>query len=410
MAIKQIIVPDIGGADKVTIIDITVTVGSVVKEETSILTLESDKATMEVPSPFAGTIKSIEVKIGDDVHEGSVIATIETNEITKEEAPKAAVAPPIVAAQPPVTPIQKLVDVAQASAVDSSLHASPIVRRIASEFGINLKLVRATGPKSRITKEDVQNFVKEALAGGRTGGGLPEAPEVDFSKFGEIEKKSLNKIKKLTGKFLSRNWLLIPHVTQFDEADITELEAFRQSEREKGIKLTPIVFIMKAVVSALKMYPQFNSSLSTDGSELILKKYFHIGVAVDTPEGLVVPVIRDVERKGIFELAQELTALSAKAKEGKLLPKEMQGACFTISSLGGIGGTAFTPIVNMPEVAILGVSKSQMKPVYEKGQFVPRLMLPLSLSYDHRVIDGAEGARFIVHLSTMLTDIRQLVL
>lgn len=410
MAVQSIIVPDIGGADKVTIVDIIVAVGSVIKEEDPILTLESDKATMEVPSPFAGTIQSLTVKVGDDVHEGSVIATIETTDITAVVAE----VPAPVAQVAPAAPVSATtaVNLAENSAIDSSLHASPIVRRLASEFGINLNLVRATGPKGRITKEDVQNYVKQALnnQGSSTGAGLPEAPEVDFSKFGEIERKSLNKIKKLTGKFLSRNWLLVPHVTQFEEADITDLEAFRQSQRDKGVKLTPIVFIMKAVVAALKAYPQFNASLSADGNELILKKYFHMGVAVDTPEGLVVPVIRDVNTKGLVELAQELAALSAKAKEGKLLPKEMQGACFTISSLGGIGGTAFTPIVNMPEVAILGVSKSQMKPVYEKGQFVPRLMLPLSLSYDHRVIDGAEGARFIVYIANLLADMRQLVL
>lgn len=407
MAIQSIIVPDIGGPDSVTIVEIMVAVGTVIKADDPILTLESDKATMEVPSPFAGTIQSLAVKVGDTVKEGSVIATIDTVgaaavvvEVATTPAPAAPVSAPAAVHVPDNN-----------SAIDSNIHASPIVRRIASEFDIDLNRVRATGPKGRITKEDVQAYVKQALASNNhTSSALPKAPEVDFSKFGEIERKSLNRIKKLTGTFLSRNWLLVPHVTQFEEADITDLEAFRQSQRDKGVKLTPIVFIMKAVVAALKAYPQFNASLSVDGNELILKKYFHIGVAVDTPEGLVVPVIRDVNSKGLLELAQELTALSAKAKEGKLLPKDMQGACFTISSLGGIGGTAFTPIVNMPEVAILGVSKSQMKPVYENGQFVPRLMLPLSLSYDHRVIDGAEGARFIVHIANLLADMRQLVL
>lgn len=429
----EITVPDIGGAEGVEVIEIAVKAGDQVEEDQALITLESDKATMDVPAPSAGTIESIAVNVGDKVSEGSLVANLLTSPkqtaakpaAGKQSAPASAPAA-AQAASPSQQPaasnpaIAQLVQAAEASAVDSSIHASPAVRRVASEFGINLKLVKATGPKGRILKEDVQNYVRSVLAGASTGAaagaGLPEAPKVDFSKFGETETKALTKIKKLTGKFLSRNWLLVPHVTQFNDADITDLEAFRQEEKataaKQGIKLTPLVFIMKAVVAALKEFPEFNASLSQDGSELILKKYFNIGVAVDTPEGLVVPVIKGVDCKGIFELSKELGEISAKAREGKLLPKDMQGACFTISSLGGIGGTAFTPIVNLPEVAILGVSRSQMKPVYnaESKQFDARLMLPLSLSYDHRVIDGAEGARFIMYLSKNLEDIRQLVL
>lgn len=425
----EITVPDIGGAEGVEVIEIAVKAGDQVEEDQALITLESDKATMDVPAPSAGTIESIAVNVGDKVSEGSLVASLLTSAkqtAAKPAAGKQSVPASAQAASPSQQPaasnpaVAQLVQAAEASAVDSSIHASPAVRRVASEFGINLKLVKATGPKGRILKEDVQNYVRSVLAGASSGAaagaGLPEAPKVDFSKFGETETKALTKIKKLTGKFLSRNWLLVPHVTQFNDADITDLEAFRQEEKaaaaKQGIKLTPLVFIMKAVVAALKEFPEFNASLSQDGSELILKKYFNIGVAVDTPEGLVVPVIKGVDCKGIFELSKELGEISAKAREGKLLPKDMQGACFTISSLGGIGGTAFTPIVNLPEVAILGVSRSQMKPVYngETKQFDARLMLPLSLSYDHRVIDGAEGARFIMFLSKKLEDIRQLVL
>ena len=428
----EITVPDIGGAEEVEVIEIAINAGDIVSEDQALITLESDKATMDVPAPCAGTIASVTVSVGDKVSEGSLVAKLLT--ATKKVSAKPAADQAVQASSQPACSsnvaaaargasspaIEQLMQAAEASAVDSSIHASPAVRRAASEFGINLKLVKATGPKGRILKEDVQNYVRSVLAGAPSGvgsgAGLPEAPKVDFSKFGETEIKSLTKIKKLTGKFLSRNWLLVPHVTQFNDADITDLEAFRQKEKtaaeKQGVKLTPLVFIMKAVVVALKEFPEFNASLSPEGSELILKKYFNIGVAVDTPEGLVVPVIKEVDRKGIFELSNELAAVSAKAREGKLLPKDMQGACFTISSLGGIGGTAFTPIVNLPEVAILGVSRSQMKPVYnaQSKQFDARLMLPLSLSYDHRVIDGAEGARFITFLSKMLEDIRQLVL
>jgi pyruvate dehydrogenase E2 component (dihydrolipoamide acetyltransferase) len=296
------------------------------------------------------------------------------------------------------------------------VHAGPAVRRVAREFGVDLAKVTATGPKQRILKEDVQKYVKETLAKQTSSGGmgLPQAPMVDFSQFGQTEVKALTKIKRLTGTNLHRNWLLVPHVTQFDEADITELEAFRNAEKasaeKQGYKLTPLIFIMKAVVAALKAYPQFNASLDASGESLILKKYYNIGVAVDTPNGLVVPVIRDVDKKSIYDLAKELAEISKKAREKGLSVNDMQGGCFSISSLGGIGGTAFTPIVNLPEVAILGVSKAQMKPIYSKGQFEPRLMLPLSLSYDHRVIDGADGARFTSYLAHLLADIRRVLL
>lgn len=410
----EITIPDIGGAEGVEVIELSVGVGDQVKEEDALITLESDKATMEVPSPHSGTIKSISVKLGDKVSEGSVIAVMTTQatvEAVKVE-PKKAEAP-----KPATAPAKSVSSTPEASAVDSSLHASPVVRRIASEFGVNLNNVNPTGDKGRITKEDVQNFVKNSLASGGAvsgGAGIPAMPVVDFSKFGDIETIALNKIQKLTGEAMSRNWLNIPHVTQFDEADITEMEAFRQQNKKQaekqGVKLTPLVFVMKALVAALQKFPRFNSSLSADGGSLVMKKYFNIGVAVDTPNGLVVPVVRDVDQKGVFALAKELGEISVKARDGKLMPKDMQGGSMTISSLGGIGGTAFTPIVNAPEVAILGVSKAQMKPQFQNGEFVPRLMCPLALSYDHRVIDGADGARFATYLSLVLSDLRQIIL
>jgi pyruvate dehydrogenase E2 component (dihydrolipoamide acetyltransferase) len=421
----DVTVPDLGGADEVDVIEVSVKVGDSVNEEDGLFTLESDKASMEVPAPFSGVIESINVKVGDKVSEGALVASIKTTSQTAQASPKApaakAAAPAAskaasapAAKQAGSADIDALTRNAEASAVDSSLHASPVVRRIASEFGVDLRKVKASGPKGRIVKEDVQLFIKQALVGGGAGSGLPQMPAVDFSKWGDVETKPLNKIQKLTGKFLSRNWLLVPHVTQFNDADITDMEAFRKENKadaeSQGFKLTPLAFIMKAVEIALKDHPKFNSSLSSDGQSLVLKKYFHIGVAVDTPNGLVVPVVKDVDQKSIMDIAKELGEISVKAREGKLLPRDMQGACFTISSLGGIGGTAFTPIVNAPEVAILGVSRAQMKPVYEGGEFVPRLMLPLALSYDHRVVDGADGARFIMTLSKFMSDVRQLAL
>jgi pyruvate dehydrogenase E2 component (dihydrolipoamide acetyltransferase) len=363
------------------------------------------------------------VKTGSKISSGAAILTLEATGEVATAAPKQATQPekstPVAAAPAEKAPApEKTVAVEKPAAqpvaeVESAdVHAGPAVRRIAREFGIDLAAVPATGPKSRILKDDIQAYVKMRLTQASTGGGmgLPTAPTVDFTKFGQVEAKPLSKINKLTGKNLHRNWLLVPHVTQFGEADITNIENFRVSQKaaleKQGVKMTPLVFIMKAVVSALQAFPKFNASLDAAGENLIMKKYFHIGVAVDTPDGLVVPVIRDVDKKGLQELSRELSVISEKARMKQLMPNDMQGGCFSISSLGGIGGTAFTPIVNVPEVAILGVSKSAYKPVYQNGQFVPRLMLPLSLSYDHRVIDGADGARFIVHLSNALAEMQ----
>jgi pyruvate dehydrogenase E2 component (dihydrolipoamide acetyltransferase) len=424
LAIKNITVPDIGGATDVVVIELLVKSGDTIKVDAPIVTLESDKAMMEVPSPDAGVVKEVKIKAGDKVSAGSIVLTLEVNaEASKaEEAPK--VEKQVPAKAEPAAPAVVAAEVVAEKVVESKVlegsveevHAGPAVRRLAREFGVDLSQVTSTGPKQRILKEDVQTFVKSRLSQAPQVGtsGLPAAPAVDFAKFGAIETQALSRIKKLSGKYLHRNWLLIPHITQFGEADITALEDFRQAQKSRlekqGVKLTPLVFIMKAIVSCLQAFPNFNASLDATGENLILKKYFHIGVAVDTPEGLVVPVIRDVDKKGLQDLAKELNIVSEKARNKQLTANDMQGGCFSISSLGGIGGTAFTPIVNMPEVAILGVSKSSYQPVYQDGAFVPRLMLPLSLSYDHRVIDGAEGARFMVQLTTMLSDIRNLLL
>lgn len=423
--IKEIHVPDIGGAKDVSVIELLVKPGDSIEVDSSLISLESDKATMEIPAPFAGVVKELKVKIGDKVSQGSLIAMVETAggaENTSAPAPaQAATSQPAPVASAPAAQTQPAPAPAQHVAAEESgsdVHAGPAVRRIAREFDINLKTLHGTGEKNRITKEDIQGFVKSALARAAQGGGaglaIAPAPAVDFSQFGPTETKPLNKIKRLTGTNLHRNWVTVPHVTQFGQADITNLEAFRDQQKaaaeKQGVKLTPLVFIMKAVVAALKAYPQFNASLDPTGEQLILKQYFNIGVAVDTPNGLVVPVIRDVDKKSLFALAKELAQISAKAREKGLSVADMQGGCFTISSLGGIGGTAFTPIVNAPEVAILGVSKASMQPVCQKDTFVPRLMLPLSLSYDHRVIDGADGARFMVHLVEHLSDIRVLLL
>jgi len=425
---KEVNVPDIGG-DEVEVTEIMVAVGDTVEEEQSLITVEGDKASMEVPAPFAGTVKEIKIAAGDKVSTGSLIMTF----VVEGAAPVAQAAAPAPAA-PAAAPVAKAeAPAAPASAGDFQengdyAHASPVVRRLAREFGVNLAKVKGTGRKSRILKEDVQSFVKEALkrlesgaaAAGKGGDGsalgLLPWPKVDFSKFGETEAQKLSKIKKISGANLHRNWVMIPHVTQWDNADITALEAFRkeqnaiEAKKDTGMKITPLVFIMKAVAKALVAFPAFNSSLSEDGESIILKKYVNVGIAVDTPNGLVVPVFKDVDKKGIYELSEELMAVSKKARSGKLTAADMQGGCFTISSLGGIGGTAFTPIVNAPEVGILGVSKSEMKPVWNGKEFEPRLQLPLSLSYDHRVIDGAEGARFITYLNGCLSDIRRLVL
>ncbi len=423
--IKEVTIPDIGGAKDVDVIELLVAPGDQVSIDSSLITLEGDKATMEIPSPYAGVVAEMKVKVGDKVSQGSLILTIEAAgeaEQAKRPAPTAQASTPTQSTtETQAAPTAKTPAPAappQAPSVTEEIHAGPAVRRLAREFGVDLTLVRPTGEKNRILKEDVQGFVKSALAKGpgTAVGGLAvaSAPVIDFSQFGEIEAKPLNKIKRLTGINVHRSWVTVPHVTQFAEADTTELEAFREQQKnaaeKKGVKLTPLVFIMKAVVAALKAFPHFNASLDPSGEQLILKKYFHVGVAVDTPNGLVVPVVRDVDKKGLYTLAEELAKISTKAREKGLSLAEMQGSCFTISSLGGIGGTAFTPIVNAPDVAILGVSKASIKPVYQGNAFVPRLMLPLSLSYDHRVIDGADGARFIVYLTERLSDIRTLLL
>ncbi|EKO5168478.1 pyruvate dehydrogenase complex dihydrolipoyllysine-residue acetyltransferase [Vibrio vulnificus] len=414
---KEVNVPDIGG-DEVEVTEIMVAVGDTVTEEQSLITVEGDKASMEVPAPFAGTVKEIKVAAGDKVSTGSLIMVFEVAGAASAPAAPAPAAKP--AAAPAATEFEENNDYA---------HASPVVRRLAREFGVNLAKVKGSGRKSRILKEDVQAYVKDALkrlesgavaaASGKGDGaalGLLPWPKVDFSKFGETEVQPLSRIKKISGANLHRNWVMIPHVTQWDNADITELENFRkeqnaiEAKKDSGMKITPLVFIMKAAAKALEAFPAFNSSLSDDGESLILKKYVNIGIAVDTPNGLVVPVFKDVNKKGIYELSEELMVVSKKARAGKLTAADMQGGCFTISSLGGIGGTAFTPIVNAPEVGILGVSKSEIKPVWNGKEFAPRLQLPLSLSYDHRVIDGAEGARFITYLNECLSDIRRLVL
>ncbi|MEL0640157.1 pyruvate dehydrogenase complex dihydrolipoyllysine-residue acetyltransferase [Pseudoalteromonas aliena] len=428
---KEVNVPDIGD-DEVEVTEIMVAVGDTVEEEQSILNVEGDKAAMEVPAPFAGTVKEIKVTTGDKVKTGSLVFVFEVAGSAPAQASAPVEQKPAAApAKAESAPAPKAEKASNESFENNNAyaHASPVVRRLAREFGINLANVKGSGRKNRVVKEDVQNYVKNLVkqvesgqlpAGkGNAGGGelgLIPWPKVDFAKFGEIEEKKLSRIQKLSGKNLHRNWVQIPHVTQFDEADITSLEVFRKeqnvlSEKKKlGVKITPLVFVMKAAAKVLAEFPTFNSSLSEDGESLILKKYINIGVAVDTPNGLVVPVFKDVDKKGIMELSRELMDISKKAREGKLTSSDMQGGCFTISSLGGIGGTAFTPIVNAPEVAILGVSKSEMKPKWNGKDFEPKLMVPLSMSYDHRVIDGALAARFTATLASYMSDIRQLVM
>jgi pyruvate dehydrogenase E2 component (dihydrolipoamide acetyltransferase) len=435
MSLQAVVVPDIGDAKDVDVIEVQVKVGDTVTVDQTLITLEGDKATMEVPSSHAGVVREVKLKVGDKVSAGSVVVMLDAVAVAAAPAPAASAPPatpapepvpaaakPLPAAAPVAAPVPA--PVAAAPTASSAAHATPAIRLYARELGVDLSRVTGTGRKGRITREDVQAFVKGAMAGavthatpagasiGGDGFKLLPWPKVDFSKFGAIETQALSRIKKLSGANLARNWVMIPHVTQFEDADITEMEAFRKAEGEKlkDVKLTPLVFLIKAVVAALKAYPNFNASLDDSGENLILKKYFHIGVAVDTPDGLVVPVIRDADKKGLIALARELGEISVKAREKKLSPGDMQGGCFSISSLGGIGGTAFTPIVNAPEVAILGVSKAQMKPVWNGHEFAPRLICPLSLSYDHRVIDGAQAARFTSHLAQSLGDLRKLLL
>lgn len=421
--LTEVKVPDIGTTSPVSVIEVLVKPGDLIKENDSIITLESDKATMEVPSSSAGEVAEVKVKVGDKITQGGVILRMKA-----EGAP--AVAEQIAT---PATPkkdeqkVEKKIEepqevivpaAAESSEENESIYAGPAVRRLARELGVNLTQISGTGRKGRLQKDDLLNYVKARLAsgGGAAGTGLafPPLPAIDFSQFGSIETKPLSKIKRLTSVSMQRSWITVPHVTQFDEADITELEAFRVTQKaqaeKQGIKLTSLAFVMKAVVKALKQFPQFNASLDAKGEQLIYKHYYHIGIAVDTSQGLVVPVLRDVDQKGVMQIAQEMATISQKARDKKLMPADMAGNSFTISSLGGVGGTAFTPIINLPDVAILGVSRASMKPVYQNNAFVPRLMLPLSLSYDHRVIDGAEAAKFTSYLSHCLTDMRLLLL
>ena len=446
MSLKDVLVPDIGNFDSVDIIDILVAAGDTIAVDDSLITVESDKASMDIPAPFSGVVKEIKVKVGDAIAEGHLILIIETSEgaaaPTSEE--KVAAPAPAPATETPKTanvpepsrpapeppkqvqpthkpdPIGRHIDTNR----EVNSHASPSIRKFARELGVDLKFVKGSGPKNRVLQDDVQAYVKGELAKPRSdsmvaGGSALSTlamPVIDFTKFGEIETKPLSRIKKLSGANLHRNWVTAPHVTQFDEADITDLEDFRQSMKvdaeKRGVRLTMLAFLIKASVNALKAYPNFNSSLSPEGDQLILKNYFNVGFACDTPDGLVVPVVKDVQSKDVLAIAADLMELSGKARERKLKVEEMQGGCFTISSLGGIGGTLFTPIINCPEVAILGLSRAAMKPVWnkEKGEFEPRLMLPMSLSYDHRVIDGADGARFTSHMRMMLSDVRRLLL
>jgi len=460
MSMIEVKVPDIGDFKDVPIIEVFVKPGDAVRAEDSLITLESDKATMDVPSPAAGTVKELKVKVGDKVAEGMSILMLDAADAgaapspqpspasgrgSEVAAPSAAATKPAPAAAPrgaeapkPEPPPRGEPPLPRAgerggegrpaapAPVDSeafkAAHASPSVRKFARELAVDLARVTGTGPKGRILQEDVQNFVKQAMsgaapmaAGAITGGGalnLLPWPQVDFAKFGPVESRPLSRIKKISGANLARNWVMIPHVTQFDEADVTELEAFRvalNKENEKsGIKVTMLAFLIRATVAALRKFPDFNASI--DGDNLVLKQYFNVGFAADTPNGLVVPVLKNADQKGVLQIAKEMGELSAKAREGKLGPTDMQGGCFSISSLGGIGGTAFTPIINAPEVAILGVSKSQTKPVWNGKEFAPRLMLPLSLSYDHRVIDGASAARFTAYFCGLLADMRRAML
>ncbi len=437
MSIIELKVPDIGNVADVEVIEVLISAGESVEAEQTLVVMESDKASMDLPSPASGKIVEVKVKVGDNVSEGSIIATLEESDADSssetetqpaESAPEQAVektpeATEQKTAEPePAAPTPQPTTVpAPAVSTDSgsAAHASPTVRRLARELGIDINAINTgSGRKGRILKDDIKNYVKQALSSGAgaSGSGIPPIPAVDFSKFGEFESRPLNKIKRLTGQGMTRAWLNTPMVTQHNEADITDLEAFRQNlnaeqvKKNTGIKITPLVFIIKALIGAMKQFPQFNTSLTPDGKELIYKNYFNIGIAVDTPNGLVVPVIKAADQKSVFELSAEMAEISKKARDGKLMPADMQGGCMTISSLGGIGGTAFTPIVNAPEVAILGVSRSSMKPIWNGSEFEPRLILPIDLTYDHRVIDGADGARFTVALAEYLSDLRRLIL
>jgi pyruvate dehydrogenase E2 component (dihydrolipoamide acetyltransferase) len=439
MATEEILIPDIGSFDSVDVIEILINEGDEIKKEDPLITVESDKASMDIPAPQSGVIKEIKLKVGDKVMQGSLIALVEKNQVSTEVSKKepsvkkeiessiskVTLEPTSPVPEPPATiqPIEKPLPISESALVASgkTSHASPSVRKFARNLGVNLNFVKGSALKNRIVTEDIEAYVKAELNKPRTDDmGAHFAPiampGIDFSTFGSIETKPLSKIKKISGANLHRNWVTAPHVTQFDDADITDLEAFRKSMQKdaekKGVKLTLLAFMMKACVNALRTYPVFNSSISPDGESIIMKNYYNVGFACDTPDGLVVPVVKDVFTKDVLEIAQDLGNLSNKARERKLKMDDMHGGCFTISSLGGIGGTKFTPIINCPEVAILGVSRSSMQPIYNKEnkEFEPRLVLPLSLSYDHRVVDGADGARFTTHLRAMLSDVRRLLL
>ena len=412
--IEKVFVPDTGAAQGVEVVELLVAVGDVIEADASLVVLESDKASMEVPSPVAGKITVIAVTEGDEVGEGSLLVEIETEPAAGQPDP---VKEPVEesAAPPAITPVAAREENKEENKEESSVHAGPAVRKQAREYGVDIEQLQGSGRKGRILKEDIQEHVKSRLAGGgKAVGGIPVMPAIDFSRWGETEQEPLSRIRRASAQNLHRSWLNVPHVTQFDEADITSLEAFRREQnielQASGVKLTPLAFLLKAVVDTLKQYPRFNASLSGDQGHLILKKYYNIGIAVETDEGLVAPVLKNADAKGVIQLAEESAALAAQAREKKLPMDALQGATFTISSLGGIGGTAFTPIVNAPEVAILGVSRSKIAPVFNGEAFEPRTILPLSLSYDHRAIDGADAARFTTHLARVLTDIRRTIL
>lgn len=421
-SVIDLVVPDIGGAEGVDVIEVCVKVGADIKEGDSLIVLESDKASMEVPASASGKVVELTIKEGDKVSKGSPIGRLQVVGSAPASTPAPASAPAVPTPEKPVAAAAPVAEAAASTKTNPSVYAGPAVRKLARQLGVDLSEVSANGPRGRITKDDVRGFVKSVMenrskgsaAAPVVGGGIPAMPQIDFSQFGETELVKMSKIKKVTAFNMTRNWLNIPAVTQFDDVDITELESFRKAMKDEadkaGVKLTPVPFLLKACAAALKAEPSFNVSLHADGEHIVQKKYIHIGMAVDTPNGLVVPVIRDVDRKGLFELAAEAAALAKKAREGKLLPREMQGGCFTISSLGAIGGTGFTPIVNAPEVGILGVSRADTKPVWDGKAFVPRLMMPLCLSYDHRAINGGDAGRFLTYLGTLLSDVRRLLL
>ena len=427
-SVQPVLVPDIGGAEGVEVIELSIKVGDIIEAESTIVVVESDKASMEIPSPISGEVVSVKVSQGSKVSEGDLLIEVRAEQGvaptaepvaakgTTEAAEEAPAPQPLVKSQPDIPHHSKAYD-SELVSPSKAVHAGPAVRKLAREFGVDLGVVKGTGPKGRIVKDDVANWAKQRLSEPQkalSGAGIPEIPDQDFSKFGPVEVKELTRIQQITAQNMARNWLNVPHVTQFDEADVTELEAFRSQLKpqmeKRGIKVSSLAFVVKACAAALQEFPKFNVSLMADGRQIVQKQYYHIGIAVDTPNGLIVPVIRDVDQKSIWELAEEIIDLATRGRKGKVKPNEMQGGCFTISSLGGLGGTAFTPIVNAPEVAILGLSNNQIKPFWDGSQFVPRTFTPLSLSYDHRAVNGADAAKFTTYLRQVLGDIRHLVM